>query len=103
MNRRRFLQMLSAGAFGAMALDVEKLLWVPGAKTIFLPPPKPVLSFVGLVPGDIFTIDGVYALNPITGEATKWLQDFILADSVTGEFYPRRPDISWGIVHGVGQ
>jgi hypothetical protein len=40
MNRRRFLQMLSAGAFGAMTLDVEKLLWVPGQKTIFLPPPS---------------------------------------------------------------
>jgi len=37
MNRRRFLQMLSAGACGAMTLDVDKLLWVPGARTFFLP------------------------------------------------------------------
>ena len=37
MNRRTFLSMLSAGAFGTMTLDVDKLLWVPGAKTIFLP------------------------------------------------------------------
>jgi hypothetical protein len=42
MNRRGFLQLLGMGAAGAMLgveLDPERLLWVPGAKTIFLPPP----------------------------------------------------------------
>lgn len=37
MNRRGFLQLLSTGAIGAATLDVERLLWVPGQKTIFLP------------------------------------------------------------------
>jgi hypothetical protein len=36
MNRRAFLQALLAGSAG-FALDPERLLWVPGAKTIFLP------------------------------------------------------------------
>ena len=36
MNRRAFLALFTAGAAG-MALDPERLLWVPGAKTIFLP------------------------------------------------------------------
>lgn len=36
MNRRAFLQTLAAGLTGA-ALDPERLLWVPGQKTIFLP------------------------------------------------------------------
>lgn len=46
MNRRRFLEMLTAGAFGALTLDVDKLLWVPNAKTIFVPPvAKPAVVF----------------------------------------------------------
>lgn len=37
MDRRDFLKyMLSTPV--AMTLDVEKLLWIPGEKTIFLPP-----------------------------------------------------------------
>lgn len=41
MNRRSFLRVLGLGALGAaasMELDLERLLWVPGAKTIVLPP-----------------------------------------------------------------
>jgi hypothetical protein len=41
MNRRDFLQRLLAGGVGAAAaleFDYERLLWVPGAKTIVLPP-----------------------------------------------------------------
>ncbi len=41
MDRRGFLRLLGMGAVGAAAtatLDIERLLWVPGAKTIFLPP-----------------------------------------------------------------
>lgn len=40
MNRRRFLEMLVGGAFGAAAtatLDVDRLLWMPGVRTFFLP------------------------------------------------------------------
>lgn len=37
MNRRHLLRLLSAGLIGH-TLEVDKLLWVPGAKTIFLPP-----------------------------------------------------------------
>lgn len=36
MNRRAFLSTLAAGLAGA-ALDPERLLWVPGQKTIFIP------------------------------------------------------------------
>ncbi len=36
MNRRGFLGGL-IGAASAMVLDPEKLLWVPGTKTIFIP------------------------------------------------------------------
>lgn len=42
MNRRKFLAYLSgtaAGAALAPMLDLDRLLWVPGAKTIFIPEP----------------------------------------------------------------
>jgi hypothetical protein len=37
MNRRNFLTALGLGTAGLL-LDPERLLWVPGQKTIFLPP-----------------------------------------------------------------
>jgi hypothetical protein len=36
MERRGFLRLLAAGLVGH-TLDVDKLLWVPGAKTFFIP------------------------------------------------------------------
>lgn len=44
MNRRRFLSLLTAGAAG-MVLDPERALWVPGAKTIFLPSATTVVGW----------------------------------------------------------
>jgi hypothetical protein len=63
MNRRAFLTTLAAGLAGA-ALDPERLLWVPGKKTIFLPPLRPIAAQGFLRAGDIFTINGFYAVNP---------------------------------------
>ena len=37
MNRRAFLRLLALGVAGH-SLDVDRLLWIPGEKTIFLPP-----------------------------------------------------------------
>lgn len=41
MQRRSFLQSLIAGA-AALTLDPEKALWVPGKKTVFIPPPPKI-------------------------------------------------------------
>ena len=38
MNRRQFLTLLASGVIGH-ALDVDKLLWVPDQKKIFIPSP----------------------------------------------------------------
>ncbi len=42
MDRRAFLRRLGFGTIAAAAassvFDIERLLWVPGEKTIFLPP-----------------------------------------------------------------
>jgi hypothetical protein len=41
MDRRTFIKLITSGAVG-YTLDVDKLLWVPGEKTFFLPAPKPI-------------------------------------------------------------
>ena len=38
-SRRQFLRTLAAGLVGS-TIDVDKLLWVPGAKKIFIPSPS---------------------------------------------------------------
>jgi hypothetical protein len=40
MNRRGFLSFLGAAA-GTAVLDPERMLWVPGAKLISIPRPRP--------------------------------------------------------------
>ena len=37
MNRRAFLETL-LGSAAALTLDPERLLWLPGEKTVFIPP-----------------------------------------------------------------
>lgn len=41
LNRRGFLSLLGAAVSGAV-LDPERLLWVPGRKTISIPQPAPI-------------------------------------------------------------
>jgi hypothetical protein len=44
MNRRQFFTRAAVAA-AALVVDPERLLWVPGAKAFFLPPPKgPIVS-----------------------------------------------------------
>lgn len=68
MNRRSFLSMLAATA----VLDPERLLWVPGKKTIFVPAPRNVVywyrydlsarpSPMELVPIDVAYSDWIHA------------------------------------------
>ena len=45
LNRRSFLALLGSGVIGA-GIDVDRLLWVPGAKTIFLPPARTAPTLV---------------------------------------------------------
>lgn len=60
MDRRSFLRLLGMGAIGAATLDVERLLWVPGAKTIFLPP---IEIFTPPVAFDWFAIEALRILE----------------------------------------
>lgn len=48
MNRRDFIKLLSAGVVG-YEMDVDKLLWIPGQKTIFIPKPTVIpLTIYGI-------------------------------------------------------
>lgn len=86
MNRRDFLRLVGLGAVGAAAaatFDPERLLWVPGAKTFFLPSTKPiVVGPFGMAfnVGDLITIEGRYAINPHTLESTEHPQIFVVTD-----------------------
>ena len=55
MNRRHFITSLLGGA-AALAFDPERLLWVPGMKTIFIPPPE--ITYEMLVKAYEAAIDG---------------------------------------------
>lgn len=66
MNRRRFFESLLGGAIAAHQLDIDKLLWVPGEKTIFIPPH--VETFTGLTPNYYSTL-----LHPMW--SVEWSND----------------------------
>ena len=94
MNRRAFLQSLATVAAGVV-LDPEMLLWRPGVKRIFLPSPPSLLAPIDLWPADMFMLEGVNAINPMTWRHTEHLQYFIVTEftrkgeSVTPHIWPR--------------
>ena len=74
ISRRGFLGVFGAAAVGAV-LDPERLLWVPGQKTIFLPSVVPAPS------NTFLTID------QITREALEVLRrQLVLSDRISREY-----------------
>ena len=81
LSRRAFLG-LAATSAAAFALDPERLLWVPGAKTIFLPPERTVVAagvgdieaFIAGV-GAPFFPDSVWRGAAPLAEAMRWVTD----------------------------
>ncbi len=73
MNRRGFLKSLAAAVAGVAAYeaDPERLLWVPGAKTFFLPPAKPVELAPAIVSGD----DVVPYIDALSGQGVDAFED----------------------------
>lgn len=92
MNRRSFFKLTLATGAGLaieMALDPELALWVPGAKTVFLPPPSGWAPSQGAVfdaraqfmAGDIVTLEGHYEL--VRDERThRWIPTSRLSEFV---------------------
>lgn len=78
MNRREFLAALGATA-AAVALNGVPLADFPEGAPL------------ALMVGDVITIDGVYAINPMTRKATPYLQQFVItATAPTVTFMPSR-------------
>lgn len=86
MRRRDFLRLLLASPIAA-TVDVEQLLWVP--KPIVVVPAMPtVLNVVRMTgprlkKGDVFTIAGMFAVNPGSMSATSVLQQFVVTADVS--------------------
>ena len=81
--------MLGALAAGA-ALDPDFLKWEPGARTYFDMGAGRDWTVMTFKRGDIFTIEGRYALNPVTGKVIPGqLQSFIVTEDVHAD----RPDV----------
>jgi hypothetical protein len=66
IDRRKFLQILGGSAASVYAFDPDKLLWVPGQKSIFIPPPRQLI-YAG----------EVYASDYIKGMYLDMMSNFI--------------------------
>lgn len=78
MNRRGFLQLATAAA-ASFALDPERLLWIPGQRTFFLPSPRP------------FVLVGDWVVNGSRDYALVTTPDGSVY-AVGGEWTPLRAD-----------
>ncbi len=97
IDRRAFLRRLGFGTIAAAAaatgaIDIERLLWMPGEKTIVLPAAPTIATLSeNLNIGDVITFAGRYAVNPRTGKTTEFLQQFVItADSSSGTILTAR-------------
>jgi hypothetical protein len=52
MNRRELLKLIALGVIGH-ELDIDRLLWIPGQKTIFIPPETKSLTLSEIVAIDL--------------------------------------------------
>ncbi len=66
MNRRTFIASLIAGA----TLDPERLLWVPGRKKVFIPPPRPFPELMNYQQVWLRSLGITVSL--INGEVVSW-------------------------------
>lgn len=67
----------------APTLDLDRLLWLPGEKTIFLPPPPRIATLADFQVGDVFTIAGYFATNPRARK--NELQRFVVTGKVVDD------------------
>jgi hypothetical protein len=88
MQRRGFLAALGTLAAG-YALDPERLLWVPGAKTFFLPSIEGVR---GCPPGPLGALGppGFLTIDIITREALRVLENNLQFARVVNRQYEDR-------------
>lgn len=86
MNRRGFLKLLGLAAAGALApdleLDPERLLWVPGTKTIF--------DLGGIRPADLKRLNMLITPDWIARETLNVLKHQLEAVKRVNRFYDEK-------------
>jgi len=90
LHRRDFLIRASMAA-AALALDPERLLWVPGQKTIFLPTPRRNVELYvdtsGLMPGAFRSLsEAMASLPPVLTAMTRVT---VIGSPKTGPRWPK--------------
>lgn len=85
MNRRSFLSRI-----GAVAVGLTLARHLPGIapRQLTITSPDGIYASETLQCGDMFTIDGRYAVNPLTRQPTTVLQRFVVTDDVTAGRVP---------------
>jgi hypothetical protein len=85
MNRRDFLRGLLMSSVAAYTLDIDKLLWVPGQKKIFIPDNKIIsasqivaLEMERIVPHihHLFEMDNIFYQKLYDGSVIEANRDF---------------------------
>ncbi len=89
MNRRDFIKALG---FGAAAVTFGSAL-ASSANTLITPEWVATEATTSLAVGDIFTIAGVHAVNPITRQSTAHLQQFVIT-AVVGDDISISPSVT---------
>ncbi len=80
INMSQSIKQHTNGSASRSDTPIVKTTLVNGATKLTL---DNVTDGLTLVPGDVFTIAGVYAVNPQTRESTGALQQFVVQNSVT--------------------
>ena len=85
VSRRGFLSLLASASVPIM-LDVERLLWVPGAKTIFLPTAQRAVTASEINGALKYTYNAALMEHIASHEMIIWN---ILSKHQASELYPR--------------
>ena len=84
INRRQFIQLISSGAAAAYTMDLDKLLWVPGEKTIFIPPPRQLIWASQIHKEELSATLEIIKSLP---KSDKFLYETIVTDNLVQIYY----------------
>lgn len=93
MNRRSFLSTLLGGAT-TLALDPERALWVPGAKTIFIPPaPRTLITLEDWARHRAALDPHLRRIVELLTQSNEIIDDMVLRDG------GRKAPLSYALLH----
>lgn len=88
MDRRQFFRGLAGAAVAIANLDPERLLWVPGTKKIFLPPPA------------VRFVDPPMLFDQISATTLRHMREAHLEDSFFIDGFWQRIQLHYGPTSG---